>query len=345
MLPVQTAGYLLGPLLGGVLSKHINVRYPFYVGILLVCVDFGGRLFIRPSSSWHQYPRFSPFPEPSAAARILRKAGSGVEVVDEGGEAAPSGTEASDQSTTITEQASVPGSIHRSDSDDHSNCGTPPKRAVMPGVIPTIFNGQVIVIGIVSALASSTICALDVIVPSLVEDRFGGDEELTSYVMLSYIVPGMCMDVLSGYVCDRLGDGRSLFRIIAFSMLMHALAVPAFSFAETLPVLALTLALFGATSSFVTTPMMTEVGLTSWRITPIGCAPSNGLLYAVNNEYYYVGMIIGPILIPFFESWWKSHFLSVGIFSLLHSAFAVVYYVFMKWYVPSDRSAPSSDLS
>ena len=44
----NTLGYLMGPLLGGVLSKYSNIDVPFYVCSLLAFADLIGRLLIRP---------------------------------------------------------------------------------------------------------------------------------------------------------------------------------------------------------------------------------------------------------------------------------------------------------
>lgn len=48
ILGFNTLGYLLGPLVGGVLSKFSNIDFPFYVCSILAFADLVGRLLIRP---------------------------------------------------------------------------------------------------------------------------------------------------------------------------------------------------------------------------------------------------------------------------------------------------------
>jgi MFS family permease len=196
------------------------------------------------------------------------------------------------------------------------------------GVLRMFFDLHVFLIGIAIMLGSCAICALETILSLYIEATFNGDEAVTGYVLLAVAIPAMFIDVVAGKITDKY-EGRSLYKIITLGMLAHALVIPLFSLTSSFPVFLILIVLFGATSAFALAPTMPEVAYIAKRFSRDGTAPSYGLLYAVFNEYYYLGMVLGPFATP----WLKELFglpWAMGIFSIAIFVFAPIYFFTMK---------------
>lgn len=169
----------------------------------------------------------------------------------------------------------------------------PNKRVTIPRLLRC---PEVPLIGLVVTCTSISFSAVETLLSSYLQRRFGQDVMRVSFSMMAIIIPSVVFSFLAGWWSDRV----CRYRLILLASCLYLPATPLLGAAPNLVLFLLASVYFGATSSILQAPTLPEMGAIVGRMG----GGSYAQVYGILNICYSMGMLVGPLVASLVNDRW-----------------------------------------
>ncbi|KAL2914505.1 hypothetical protein HK105_206072 [Polyrhizophydium stewartii] len=260
-------GQLGGPPIGGILYARLGYNTPFIFCAVIVAVDLAGRLLIdeRPAMDSGAKAKSTDAATPSSIETATHAESNDADAVE------LAAVDAGSQTVVVKTNKTLRLPSPRK----------PPTTFFQIVCVPAVLINLLLIVA-----AGSTTAVFEGTLSLKLRDQFGFDVELTGYVFMAVVAPGVIFTPLAGHLYDRFG----LRAVSAVSMALAACVAPVLGI--TMPNIAsfvVVLFIFATCLIFGLAPTLPEIS---------ACVPNTAFArtYGLFNMAFSVGFLLGPIV-------------------------------------------------
>ena len=149
-------------------------------------------------------------------------------------------------------------------------------------------NPSVLFIGLAVIATSLSFSAIEALLASHLQHRYGLDVMGVSLCMMAIIIPSVACSFLAGWLADR----YCRYRMILIAACLYMIATPLLGLSNRLWTFLVASVYLGATSSMLQTPALPEMATI---VSKLG-GGSYAQVYGIVNIFYSMGLLLGPLL-------------------------------------------------